>query len=140
MDKHIYNDYDNYDNYQDQDHHNHNYHNQSNYMIDSEFPLPAYLILFMLALSCTTSCYKLCIGCIEDCRQSRKKKQVLKSRRINSNDEENLLNECTVCLEKYKKNEKIIVLPCNHNFHEACIKEWFEKDNRSCPNCRENII
>ena len=19
-------------------------------------------------------------------------------------------------------------------------KEWFEKDNRSCPNCRENII
>ena len=74
MDKHIYNDYDNYD-YDNYDNHNHN---QSNYMIDPEFPLPAYLILFMLALSCTTSCYKLCIGCIEDCRQSRKKKQVLK--------------------------------------------------------------
>ena len=54
--------------------------------------------------------------------------------------EVNLLNECTICLEKYIKKEKIIELPCKHNFHAKCIKEWFEKDNKSCPNCRENII
>ena len=114
-------------------------HNNSNYFVDTDTPLPGYLILFMLMLSCTTSCYKLCSYYLKKCIDSHKKKKLLRPRTVTSNDEENLLNECTICLEKYKKKEKIIILPCEHNFHEKCIKEWFEKDNNSCPNCRENI-
>ena len=71
------------------------------------------------------------------------KKRRLTCRRLNSSDEDKLLNECSICLEHYVKNEKIIELSCKHTFHEKCIKEWMDTNNISnntCPICRENII
>ena len=35
-------------------------------------------------------------------------------------------NECSICLDSFKENEKYIQLPCpekNHCFHKDCIKE-----------------
>ena len=50
--------------------------------------------------------------------------------------------ECCICLETYKVNDRVGVLPCKHNFHEGCIKRWLSGDPRkSCPLCRaENSI
>jgi len=50
--------------------------------------------------------------------------------------------ECCICLEAYKVNDRVGVLPCKHNFHEGCIKRWLSGDPRkSCPLCRaENSI
>ena len=49
---------------------------------------------------------------------------------------EKLFDEgCVICLERYKKNDKIIVLKCNHVFHDECIEAWFIS-RPSCPLCR----
>ena len=62
-----------------------------------------------------------------------------KTKKIKNIDLENLINECSICLEKYKLNEKIIQLDCDHIFHKSCFDLWFQKNN-SCPICRDNII
>lgn len=45
---------------------------------------------------------------------------------------------CSICLEPFKKDEKVAVLKCNHFFHDACIKPWIE-DHFTCPICRADI-
>lgn len=45
---------------------------------------------------------------------------------------------CSICLETYKKDESLTVLPCNHCYHKLCIQIWLEK-NSNCPECRLNI-
>tara|TARA_B100000123_G_C25724588_1_gene426256 strand:+ start:1265 stop:1639 length:375 start_codon:yes stop_codon:yes gene_type:complete len=59
--------------------------------------------------------------------------------RIRSNDDLLLLDECSICLEKYIKNDKLINLHCSHSFHKDCLNEWLKKNN-TCPQCREIII
>jgi len=45
---------------------------------------------------------------------------------------------CSICLEKLK-DDKCVILNCEHIYHKDCIKEWLKKNN-NCPNCRINII
>ncbi len=45
---------------------------------------------------------------------------------------------CSICLEDLK-DEKCVILSCEHIYHKDCIKKWLKK-NDSCPNCRINII
>ena len=54
------------------------------------------------------------------------------------------INNCVICFEKFKLNEKIIKLNCFHIFHKECIENWLNKNN-ICPVCKnkylyENII
>ena len=55
---------------------------------------------------------------------------------------ENLDEMCTICFDKFKQNESIIILPCNHIFHCNCIKKWLERtlEEPLCPNCKKNIL
>ena len=46
---------------------------------------------------------------------------------------------CVICLDSFKKDEKISKLECNHVYHTECIKLWFT-NNLSCPMCRRIII
>ena len=71
---------------------------------------------------------------------------------ILENEELENVQECSICLVSYKgeffqgnkqgnENRNGIVfikLPCNHLFHEACIKEWFMYAN-TCPLCRAKV-
>ena len=41
---------------------------------------------------------------------------------------------CAICLEDLNKN--VIITPCSHKFHYACLKKWIKN---SCPLCREKI-
>ncbi len=50
----------------------------------------------------------------------------------------NNLNDCSICLEKMKLNEKLIILYCSHIFHEDCILSWFNK-KKLCPLCDKHI-
>lgn len=43
---------------------------------------------------------------------------------------------CSICLENYKDDDKIRVLPCKHGFHPDCIDPWLEQYNYKCPLCR----
>ena len=46
--------------------------------------------------------------------------------------------ECSICFEKFVKNDEIATLPCIHMFHKNCIKKWLETSN-ICPICRLEI-
>ena len=45
---------------------------------------------------------------------------------------------CIICLIDMKINDKIIILPCTHSFHEKCIIEWLKKKS-TCPLCKEKV-
>ena len=45
---------------------------------------------------------------------------------------------CTICLEEFGDGERLIQLPCDHNFHINCLNAWL-RFHVVCPNCRANI-
>ncbi|CAG8599436.1 4358_t:CDS:2 [Paraglomus brasilianum] len=46
---------------------------------------------------------------------------------------------CPVCKEDYSEGEEVVSLPCNHAFHDDCIKPWL-KMNGTCPVCRYSLV
>ena len=48
---------------------------------------------------------------------------------------------CTICLCELcsDNNNQVVSLPCNHQFHSACINQAFHH-NRSCPLCRKSFV
>ena len=46
-------------------------------------------------------------------------------------------DNCIICLENYKINDKTTYLPCFHIFHENCLIEWFRRKN-NCPLCKKD--
>ena len=113
----------NYYNDQHADQYNNSYNNHTN-----ENPeVVQFLALTLILISFSRVCYELSVHtynkCIMNCKKSK-----LKCRRLNSADEDKLLNECSICLEPYVKND---------------IKDWMDTNNsgnNNCPICRENII
>lgn len=57
----------------------------------------------------------------------------------NSNIKEYETCMCNICMETYKIDEKLKKLPCNHFFHEECIKAWLCQEKTSCPVCRKDV-
>lgn len=100
------------------------------------FSLYAMLII-ILFISFSNPCFPLIKNSFNSCKE---KYNILKIPvyKITGNDNL-LLDECSICLDKYEINDKIISLNCNHKFHKNCLKLWISKNN-TCPQCRENII
>lgn len=57
---------------------------------------------------------------------------------INENDDE-MLRECTICLECFEDGDKVIRLNCKHTFHSGCLFPWVRVCG-ACPNCRKHIV
>lgn len=95
------------------------------------------MLTIMLFISCCPSLINLKRGILECCKNNY---NILKLPvyKIKSNDNL-LLDECSICLETYKVNDKILNLNCRHGYHKDCLKTWLSKNN-TCPQCRENII
>ncbi len=95
------------------------------------------MLIFILFISFCNPCIYLIKSLFIKCKNNYRinKIPIIK---IRSNDNL-LLDECSICLENYDKNDKIMNLKCRHSFHQECIKKWL-KDNNTCPQCRENII
>ncbi|XP_028792415.1 uncharacterized RING finger protein C4G3.12c [Neltuma alba] len=47
--------------------------------------------------------------------------------------------QCHICLVEYEEGDKIRVLPCNHEFHMACVDKWLKEIHGICPLCRGNV-
>lgn len=62
-----------------------------------------------------------------------KKNMTLKEKLVNDDND-----ICSICLENLK-DDKCVILSCDHIYHKVCIKLWLKK-NDTCPNCRINII
>ena len=54
------------------------------------------------------------------------------------NIEDLLVGECSICLDSIRVGDTIMILPCYHNFHKHCVKEWLTT-HMNCPLCRHNI-
>lgn len=71
---------------------------------------------------------------------------ILKSSAVNLNkyivDNFNNIDEnCIICLCKLSKEEKIVKLPCNHSYHNECLREWLKTDGvkEECLYCKKSI-
>lgn len=53
-------------------------------------------------------------------------------------EEKEYYDSCTICLDDFDNNEKLLKLKCNHIYHEKCIKTWF-KNKSNCPNCNSSF-
>lgn len=38
-------------------------------------------------------------------------------------------DNCTICMENFVQNQKIMVAPCNHSFHQDCILNWIKSQS-----------
>lgn len=49
-------------------------------------------------------------------------------------------NKCSICQDKYKINDSddIILTPCYHHYHKACIDKWFTI-TKICPLCEFDL-
>ncbi|WOK99013.1 hypothetical protein Cni_G07725 [Canna indica] len=47
--------------------------------------------------------------------------------------------ECVICRMAYKNRDKLIKLPCQHQYHKDCITRWL-KINKACPVCNEEVF
>ncbi|MBN3297173.1 RING finger protein 150a [Amia ocellicauda] len=65
----------------------------------------------------------------------------LQVRTIRKGDKETELDfdNCAVCIEGYKPNDVVRILPCRHLFHKNCVDPWLQ-DHRTCPMCKMNIL
>ncbi|XP_042505628.1 E3 ubiquitin ligase BIG BROTHER-related-like [Macadamia integrifolia] len=47
--------------------------------------------------------------------------------------------ECVICYMEYKNRDKLMILPCQHQYHSKCIARWL-KQNKACPVCNEEVF
>jgi len=100
------------------------------------------LALFLLAarfLYELRHCFRECWTCTKEKVEGEiNDRRLLKMTLDSDNLSDMLVSECSVCLEDFSIGDKVIVLPCYHNFHETCIREWIS-NHGNCPLCRANI-
>ncbi len=52
---------------------------------------------------------------------------------------EEVLSECSVCKDEFEDREELVLMPCKHLFHGACLVPWLKMHN-SCPTCRYELL
>ncbi|MCO5566586.1 hypothetical protein L7F22_020263 [Adiantum nelumboides] len=49
--------------------------------------------------------------------------------------------DCPVCLQEIQKSQEVWVLPrCRHLFHRACLDQWLDQEQFTCPVCRSSLV
>lgn len=49
-------------------------------------------------------------------------------------------DECSICLESFREEDRVTVIRCNHYFHTECINPWLKKYCLMCPICKIHVI
>jgi len=57
---------------------------------------------------------------------------------INDTNNNNADGTCSICLEKFKKDDTVIINDCSHVFHKGCLVEWALRRD-GCPMCRQDM-
>merc|ERR1712190_517833 len=45
---------------------------------------------------------------------------------------------CAICMQGYKLNDELRILPCGHEFHCECVDKWLPM-KKICPLCRHDV-
>jgi hypothetical protein len=48
-------------------------------------------------------------------------------------------NQCNICLDEYEDENQLMVLNCEHYFHQACAEHWLGDCSHKCPICRQEV-
>ena len=73
-------------------------------------------------------------------------KSVLRSRLLATFDaDDGDGDHCSICLnpvdlQVIEGGKRVAVTACGHCYHIECWKSWAERDNRTCPNCRCQLV
>jgi|32_taG_2_1085360.scaffolds.fasta_scaffold15882_2 hypothetical protein len=46
---------------------------------------------------------------------------------------------CSICLEDFRSNQKVVTLGCKHDFHIKCARQWLCAHKSSCPVCKKSL-
>lgn len=65
----------------------------------------------------------------------------IETRSVNINDD--IHDDCVICLAAMDRKSKCSILPCKHSFHTECIHGWINTEELAslqCPICRSPIF
>ena len=128
---------DNYPNYEPENYGPDNYDQSMNYNETGSIgPEVVSFFQIFLGLLSFSGCIQVFYVNFRYCANEYKKRRKIKTRKIKQ--DELLLTECVICLEKFVIRESISTLSCGHFFHSTCLNEWFKK-KEDCPLCRLEI-
>ena len=89
--------------------------------------------LYLISLLFT---FSLVVQFLNYCKKKRLQKKVKNWRKSAKVGSALLESSCCICLESFRKGEKINTLPnCKHSFHLECIDIWMTGHD-TCPICR----
>lgn len=108
---------------------NMNYNQSNSENSNNNQTLPYLAISLILALSFCSNCFR--VNCFKNNRNVKK----IKLSSLNNE----LIEDCSICLNSFSNDDNITCLPCNHYYHTTCINEWFKRSN-TCPKCRIDLI
>lgn len=111
--------------------------NNESSKIDFEMYIMPILLFIMIILIYHFIKTYLCIK-VDKIYHNMVMKHIIKE--IDHDEIEDLINDCcSICLDKYDSDKKIVKLRCNHIYHKECITEWIYNNNE-CPLCRKEVI
>ncbi|GMI88620.1 hypothetical protein HRI_002531200 [Hibiscus trionum] len=61
-------------------------------------------------------------------------------KKVDASKEGDVVEQCYICLSEYEEEEKIRVLPCQHEFHMSCVDKWLKEIQGVCPLCRGDVV
>ena len=80
---------------------------------------------------------------MEDVKMVCTKEELEKIRIVNYKDFKNDSlckgNQCNICLDEYEDKDKLMILKCEHYFHQACAEHWLGDCSHKCPICRKEV-
>ncbi|KAK8669179.1 hypothetical protein V6N13_106616 [Hibiscus sabdariffa] len=60
-------------------------------------------------------------------------------KKVDASKDGDVVEQCYICLSEYEEEEKIRVLPCQHEFHMSCVDKWLKEIQGVCPLCRGDV-
>jgi hypothetical protein len=101
--------------------------------------LTAVALLWPCLLICCLPCI-MCLIIVFGRQDQGAPPQVVEQLPIKKCTQEAVDYNCSICLTDYVVGDDIKVLPCNHEFHPACVDRWLIGANGTCPLCRAPVV
>lgn len=98
-------------------------------------PSPLYGMFFLIFIS-------ICVNCLP--YRTNNTSDLVNRERLLVNDlpvlriETSVNESCSICLERFKLDDVVNKLNCNHMYHKECLDSWIQNNN--CPLCRSIIV
>lgn len=109
---------------------------------------PSFLLTFVIVVSCVIflfTVFMLYRRRLQRLRAEPKVERLTKTEALNLPSRlfiqaDDGVDSCCVCLEEYKANDVLVLLPCKHKFHKECVEPWLTCRRRVCPMCKRDPI